>query len=158
VWTGARKREVLGAMWDEFDLDRGTWMRPAARTKQKQSSAIPLNPLALKLLQEMRAAAPDETFLFSSPVIGDEARRDVKNLWTAIRKTIGIDLRVHDLRHVFATTALEAGVPLITIAPLLGHSSTVMTARYAHLSDRMLREATDKAGKLLAAPEGHAGA
>jgi integrase len=51
---------------------------------------------------------------------------------------------------VFATTALEAGAPLITIAPLLGHSSTVMTAHQAHLSDRMLREATDKAGKLFA--------
>jgi integrase len=152
VWTGARKSEVLGAKWDEFDLERGTWIRPAARTKQKQLSAVPLNPLALKLLKEMRKAKPDDKLLFPSPIIGDEARRDVKNLWTAVRKTIGGDLRVHDLRHVFATTALEAGVPLITIAPLLGHSSTVMTARYAHLSDRMLREATDKAGKLLAAP------
>jgi integrase len=152
VWTGARKGEVLGAKWDEFDLERGTWIRPAARTKQKQSSAIPLNPLALKLLKEMRKAYPDSALLFPSPIIGDQARRDVKNLWNAIRETLGIDLRVHDLRHVFATTALEAGVPLITIAPLLGHSSTVMTARYAHLSDRMLREATDKAGKLLAAP------
>jgi integrase len=151
VWTGARKREVLGARWAEFDLERGIWMRPAAPTKQKQLSVVPLNPLALKLLKEMRAAGPEGELLFPSPIIGDEARRDVKNLWTAVRKKIGIDLRVHDLRHVFATKALEAGVPLITIAPLLGHSSTVMTARYAHLSDPMLREATEKAGKLLAA-------
>jgi hypothetical protein len=52
--------------------------------------------------------------------------------------------------------ALQSGVPLITLAPLLGHSTTIMTARYAHLSDRMLREATEKAGKLLAAPDDRA--
>ena len=57
---------------------------------------------------------------------------------------------MHDLRHVFATQALEARVPLEVIAPLLGHSSTVMTKNYAHFSD------TEKAGKLLAAPAAEA--
>jgi integrase len=74
----------------------------------------------------------------------------VKKLWTVIRKKMGIDLRVHDLRHVFATMALEAGVPacrLITIAPLRGHAPPSMTVRYANVLTGCC--ATEKAGKLL---------
>jgi integrase len=61
-------------------------------------------------------------------------------------------LRMHDLRHVFATAALEGGVPLDAIAPLLGHSSTVMTRTYAHWSADALRAATAKAAAQLAQP------
>lgn len=154
VWSGARKGEVLGARWAEIDLDRGLWMRPATRTKQKRASVIPLNPLALKLLADMRRADPAGEFLFPSPVADGEARRDVKNLWMAIRKQTGLALRLHDLRHVYATAALEAGVSLDAIAPLLGHSSTVMTKTYAHWNADALREATEKAGRLLAAANG----
>jgi integrase len=151
VWTGARSGEVLGARWPEFDLDRGIWIRPATRTKQKQLSVIPLNPLALKLLSEMRKADVEGDLLFPSPVTG-KRYVSIKRFWRAVCKEAElVGVRIHDLRHVFATAALEASVPLITIAPLLGHTSTVMTARYAHLSDPMLREATEKAGKLLAA-------
>jgi integrase len=104
-------------------------------------------------------AAKSGELLFPSPADSTRPMRHVRHFWTKVCKTADLEnLRVHDLRHVFATTALEAGAPLITIAPLLGHSSTVMTARYAHLSDRMLREATDKAGKLLAASDYRAGA
>ena len=60
----------------------------------------------------MHAADLDKELLFPSPVVEDGARRDVKNLWTAVRSKMGIDLRVRDLRHVFATTALEVGVPI----------------------------------------------
>ena len=152
VWTGSRRNEVLAASWSEFDLTRGLWNKPAERTKQKRASSIPLNPLALKLLHEMHAAKTGE-LLFPSSADHTRPMRDVRKFWAAVGKAAGLEtLRVHDLRHVFATTALEAGVPLITIAPLLGHSSTVMTARYAHLSNQMLLEATTKASKLLAAP------
>jgi integrase len=150
VWTGARKSEVLGARWIEFDFERGIWMRPAVRLKQNTSSTIPLNPLALKLLAEMRAASPKAEFLFPSPVEKDRARIDVRNLWAATRKATGLGLRMHDLRHVFATAALEGGVPLDAIAPLLGHSSTVMTRTYAHWSADALRVATGKAAAQLA--------
>jgi hypothetical protein len=71
------------------------------------------------------------------------------------RRAAGENLERHGITATSGSRR-GAGAPLITIAPLLGHSSTVMTARYAHLSDRMLREATDKAGKLLAAPDDHA--
>jgi integrase len=121
-------------------------MRPAVRLKQKRSSTIPLNPLALKLLAEMRGANPAAEFLFPSPFFKDRARGDLKNIWHVIRKTAGLaTLRMHDLRHVFATAALEGGVPLDAIAPLLGHSSTVMTRTYAHWSADALRAATGKA-------------
>jgi integrase len=150
VWTGSRVGEVCGARWSEFDLTRGLWHKPAERTKQKRASTIPLNPLAVKLLRGMHAAKTGE-LLFPAPTDPTRPMRNVRKFWTKVCKAAELDaLRVHDLRHVFATTALEAGAPLITIAPLLGHSSTVMTARYAHLSDRMLREATTKAGRLLA--------
>jgi len=152
VWTGSRRNEVMGASWSEFDLTRGLWNKPAERTKQKRASSIPLNPLALKLLREMHTAKNGE-LLFPSRADRTRPMRDVRKFWATVCNAAGLEtLRVHDLRHVFATTALEAGAPLITIAPLLGHSSTVMTARYAHLSDRMLLEATTKASKLLAAP------
>jgi integrase len=158
VWTGSRVGEVCGARWSEFDLARALWNKPAERTKQNRASTIPLNPLALKLLRKMHAAKTGE-LLFPAPTDPARPMRNVRKFWVKVSEAADLKtVRVHDLRHVFATMALEAGAPLITIAPLLGHSSTVMTARYAHLSDRMLREATDKAGKLLAAPEGQAGA
>jgi integrase len=154
MWTGSRRSEVLGARWTEFDLARGLWHKPAERLKQKRASTIPLNPLALKLLHEMHAATTGD-LLF--PAVKDHTRpmhRELRTLWLQVSKQAGLEtLRVHDLRHVFATTALEAGAPLITIAPLLGHSNTVMTQRYAHISNQMLLEATTKAGNLLALPE-----
>jgi integrase len=153
VWTGARKGEVLNARWAEFDLERGSWTRPPWRTKQKRISEIPLNPRALKLLVEMRAANPASDLLFPSPVADGRARADVKKIWAAIRKATGFKtLRMHDLRRVFATAALEGGVPLDAIAPLLGHSSTVMTRTYAHWRDKLLRDATGKAAAQLAQP------
>jgi integrase len=153
VWTGSRRGEVCGARWSEFDLARGLWHKPAERLKQKQASTIPLNPLALKLLREMHAAKGGDLLFPSVKDPNQPMRKELRNLWEKVIKIADLKhLRVHDLRHVFATTALEAGAPLITIAPLLGHSNTVMTARYAHLSDRMLLEATTKAGQLLAGP------
>ncbi len=152
VWTGARRNEVLGARWKEFDLDRGLWMRPAARLKQKKRSSIPLNPLALDLLRDMRKEAKGGELLFPG-ARGDKPLREIKRFWHSVCQTAKLEgLRLHDLRHVFASVMLERGVPLATIAPLLGHASTVMTRRYAHLSEDALRAATGKAAEALALP------
>jgi integrase len=69
-----------------------------------------------------------------------------------VRKRAGLeDVRLHDLRHSFASVAAGAGVPLIVIGRLLGHRHPVTTARYAHLADDPLREASEKIGARVAA-------
>ncbi len=154
VWTGARRGEVLGARWSEFDLKHGFWMRPAERLKQKKTSTIPLNDLALELLRGMHASNGKSEWLFPSPrkkVVGPQ--HTLQTFWRDACKRAGIEkLRLHDLRHVFASVMLEQGEPIAAIAPLLGHSNTVMTKTYAHLSDKALRKATNVAGKALALP------
>ena len=150
VWTGARRGEILGARWAEFDLERGLWTRPAARTKQKRLSTIPLNLPALDLLATMRAEANGSEHVFPGDK-PDQPLRDIKKFWTAVRRGAGLaELHLHDLRHVFAIAAIEAGVPLDALAPLLGHASTSITRTYANWSGGALREASAKAAERLA--------
>ena len=133
VWTGARRGEVLGARWSEFDLKHGFWMRPAERLKQKKTSTIPLNDLALELLRGMHASNGKSEWLFPSPrkkVVGPQ--HTLQTFWRDACKRAGIEkLRLHDLRHVFASVMLEQGEPIAAIAPLLGHSE------YGHDEDAM---------------------
>jgi integrase-like protein len=130
----------------------------AARLKQKMHSIIPLNDRAVGLLQGLHDEANGSPFVFP----GDRRGQPLKNIvrpWHQIRETAKLEhVRIHDLRHIFTTKALDAGGSLDDIAPLLGHKSTAMTRTYAHRNIEALREATDKAGKLLAAPDDRAGA
>jgi integrase len=78
--------------------------------------------------------------------------RDIKKFWHSITREAGLThVRLHDLRHVFATGALENGVPMDAIAPLLGHASTTVTKTNAHYSVEALRTETGKAAEQLAA-------
>lgn len=125
-------------------------MRPALRLKQKTHSIIPLNDLAIGLLRRLRAEANASPFVFP----GDRPGQPLKSIvrpWHQMREAAKLEhVRIHDLRHVFATLALEGGASLDEIAPLLGHASTVMTKTYAHFSAEALRAATRKAARLLA--------
>jgi integrase len=136
VWTGARRGEVLGAKWSEFDLARGLWTRTAERNKQGTPTVTPLNSLALNLLREMKStadgAAPSER-LFNG--------MRLRNFWKHVTREVELPkLHLHDLRHVFATLMLEGGAPLDSIAALLGHSDTVMTKIYATRSQEALQK------------------
>jgi integrase len=152
LWTGARRAEILGARWTEFDLDRRLWTRPAIRVKQKRLSTIHLSDLAIELLRTMHAEANSSDYLFPGDAPG-KPLRDIKKFWRIILKQAGIpSLRLHDLRHVFGTAAIESGVPLDALAPLLGHSSTVITKTYANWSAEALRIAAGTAARALAPP------
>ena len=148
--TGARCGEVLAARWEQFDLDAGKWTKPGATTKQKTEHEVSLSAEVVELLQELLDEADDDAeFVF--PGSGATGHRvDLKKPWPAILKTAGITgLRVHDLRHSYASFLASAGVSLPMIGSLLGHTQPITTQRYAHLHDEAQRKATGKVGALV---------
>lgn len=143
--TGARKTEVMHATWDQFDFERGVWIKPAHTTKQKRTHHFPLSELALTLLRSIRAAAdPEARFLFPGDVLGQPIQ-DIKKFWNEVRAAANIsDTRLHDLRHTFASHLVSSGVSLPIVGRLLGHTQPQTTERYAHLADDPLREAANR--------------
>jgi integrase len=148
--TGARKGEVLSATWDQFDLLEGTWTKPAATTKQRSEHRIPLSAPARQLLAKIRKQGEPSEFVFPGP--GPRGHRtNLKRDWAHLCAAAGITgLRVHDLRHSYASQLASAGVGLHVIGALLGHSQPQTTHRYAHLLDDPLRQATERVGAIIA--------
>lgn len=142
ILTGARLREILEARWDFVDFERGMMHLPESKTGKKP---IYLSSAALEIL----IALPR---LDGNPHIipGDNPgapRADLKKPWAAIRKAAGLeDVRIHDLRHSFASVGAGAQLGLPVIGRLLGHSQPATTARYAHLDADPLRRAVDTIG------------
>lgn len=167
--TGARRGEVLGAAWEQFDLREGVWTKPSAHTKQKREHRVPLSAPARQLLADMwtreKAAAKAErrdpsAYLF--PSRGREAAQaGIKKFWRGLTMAAGISgVRLHDLRHSYASSLAGAGFSLPVIGALLGHTQAQTTLRYSHLADAALRAATERAGAVVtaAAKAGEAGA
>ena len=97
-----------------------------------------------------RRMAADGEFLFPSPQNPGRPLCDDLPLWYAVRKEAGIeDVRIHDLRHTFASHAVMQGTPLLVVARLLGHSRTTMTMRYAHTGDRETEAAAERIGEVI---------
>jgi integrase len=171
--TGARKSEVLGARWDQFDLDRGVWTKPSAHTKQNKEHRVPLSRPALSLLNEIkhevdckatqesgrdeRENSPNFDLVF--PGKGDRPLAEIKRIWSSICKSADLqELRIHDLRHTYASILASSGLSLPIIGALLGHTQAATTQRYAHLIDDALREATERVGTIIADTTGDVGA
>jgi integrase len=148
--TGCRKAEALSATWDQFNLTEGIWTKPAATTKTKKDHAIPLGAAARALLAEIRERDGTARYVFPGP--GPRGyRTSIKRDWLRICERAGITgLRVHDLRHSHASMLAGAGFSLPTIGALLGHTVPSTTARYAHLTHSVLREAAERVGAIVA--------
>jgi integrase len=149
LYTGARRGEILSAQWKHFDFDKGTWTKPSAHTKTKKEHKVPLSPEALAVLSKMRAEAKSiSPHLF--PGRGGGHRVELKKPWSAICEAAGIEgLRVHDLRHSFASILVAGGATLPMIGRLLGHTQVATTQRYAHLDVDPLRELVAKVGAVV---------
>jgi integrase len=140
--TGARRGEALGATWAQLDLAAGVWVKPRHATKSGKLYRVPLSAEAVAVLADL---LPTESGPFTSLPSWQLTRS-----WQAIRQEAGLtDVRLHDLRHSYASLLASAGLSLPVIGALLGHSQPSTTARYAHLLDDALREATAKAGALV---------
>jgi integrase len=148
VFTGARLGEILGLEWKWIDFERGEARLPDSKTGAK---TLHLPPPALAVLAELPR-------LDGNPhvVIGGKPGAALVNLekpWRAIRAVAGLDdVRLHDLRHAFASVAASSGMGLPIIGKMLGHTQAATTHRYAHLaSDPVKAAAAAVAGKIAAA-------
>lgn len=157
--TGARRGEVQGARWADIDLDGSVWTKPGATTKQKAEHRVPLSSAAVELLTEIRAAAKAkaekdkaEMSPYVFPGRGGEAHRvEIKGDWADICTAAALtSVRMHDLRHTYASVLASSGASLPLIGALLGHTQPATTHRYAHLLDDPLRAATERVSDAIA--------
>jgi len=142
IYTGARRREVLDARWDDVDMVRKLWRIP--KTKSGKVRHVPLSKGAWQLLSALRAeGVPLNGCVFANPRTGLPFV-SIFHSWDAARQRAGLpELRLHDLRHSFASFLVNAGRSLYEVQELLGHADIRTTARYAHLSRERLFEAVE---------------
>ena len=140
--TGCRKSEILNLRWREVDGD--TLQLEDSKTGPRQ---VLLGPEARAVIERQpRSKSP---WVFPSPMDPARARVDL-GLWKKVRRLAGIeDVRLHDLRHTYASQAAMQGIPLPVVARLLGHAQVQMTLRYAHVSDRDVESAAERIGGVM---------
>jgi integrase len=145
--TGARRSEVIQLRWRNVDVERGFLLLDDSKTREK---VIHLSPPAIEILVNLPRVAENEFV-----IAGGKAGRPfvgVDKIWDRIRASAGLpDVRLHDLRHTFASIGASASFGLPIIGRLLGHTQAQTTARYAHLSADPLRAANDAIGVVIAA-------
>ncbi len=145
IFSGARLSEILTLRWSEVDVERRCLRLEDSKTGAK---IIRLNAPALEILTSIVRVEGNPYV-----IIGRKAGHCLVNLekpWRRIRAKAGLDdVRLHDLRHSFASVGASAGYGLPVIGALLGHTQTATTARYAHLADDPLRAANDAIGQRL---------
>lgn len=148
ILTGARLREILNLRWEYVDIERGLLLLPDSKTGRK---TIVLNAPALAVLSGLPRVG-------SVVIMGDDPekpRHDLNRPWKLVSKRAGLaGVRIHDLRHTHASIGAGAGLGLPIIGKLLGHKQASTTARYAHIDNDPLRQASERIGNQIAAAMG----
>lgn len=137
--SGVRVGEALSLRWEWIDVERSCIFMPDSKTGQK---VIPLGAAALDLLESVPRLAGN-SYVFAGKMPGKPIH-NLRGPWEHIRDIAGLEgVRMHDLRHSWASQAAAAGLSLPIIGAVLGHSEPVTTQRYAHLSNDPLKAAAD---------------
>ena len=135
--TGMRLGEILNLKWTNVDLKSGTIK--VEFTKSGKTRIVPMNRTLKAMLARPRKRG--EVYVFTNPDSKDRFRETKRSFKTGCRKA-GIEgLRFHDLRHTFASRLVRNGVDIGTVRKLLGHSTLLITKRYVHSDESMLRSA-----------------
>lgn len=149
IFTGARLREILHLEWRHVDLERGILFMPDSKTGQK---SLVLNGAAIELLDRLPRTGRYVIVGGSTAKEDEQPRSDLKRPWALVSKRAGLEnVRLHDLRHTFASIAAASNIGLPVIGKLLGHAQTSTTERYAHLAIDPVRAASDLVGQRLVA-------
>jgi integrase len=157
--TGSRLGEVRMARFEQFNLELGTWSKPAANTKQRRVHRVPISADTAALVRQRRMAVLNGCdWLFPGDALGedgilkDQPVKEIRRFWITIQKEANLqDVRIHDLRHTFASLLVSGGASLEMIGKLLGHTQMRTTQRYAHLMDSPLRAGVDAVADIMKA-------
>ena len=146
--TGARLNEALRARWDQIDKETRVWRIPASNSKSKRIRSVPLNDTALEVLSQL-----DTEGKYDNLFINTRTKKPLVNVhkvWGRLRAQAGMEwLRIHDLRHSYASFLVNSGRTLYEVQQILGHSDSKVTERYAHLSSKTLQEAANTASVII---------
>ena len=154
VLTGCRRNEILGLRWDDLNFESGEMRLRDSKTGARM---VPLPPKSAEVFAGL-SRTPDNPWVFPGRKKGTRLV-NLNDSWNRIRKRAGLDgVRLHDLRHTFASRALAVGESLPMIGDLLGHRKVNTTARYAHLEQDSVRVSSAKVaadiGARIAPPDG----
>lgn len=146
LMLGCRKRELLDARWSEFDLERRSWRIPLS--KNGKPRRVPLSLTVIELLKQL-PRWPGCPFVVPNP----DTKLPFGNLyypWNKVRIEAGLpELRMHDLRHSFASNLVNSGRSIFEVQKILGHQHIKHTERYSHLSDEVLLSTADAAASAI---------
>jgi integrase len=152
--TGARKSEILSARWENVRLDQRLLTVPLSKSNKPHH--IPLSDEAVAIIRSIRRE-PACPWLFPGHAPG-KPLSDIYLFWNELRRRLGLaDVRIHDLRHTFASFLVNAGHSLYEVQKLLGHSDPRTTMRYAHLGQASLVAAAQTVSACLARRTGRDG-
>ena len=161
--TGLRRGELLGLKWEDVDLEKGELrvrrqigrisgevIEMPLKTKNAYRT-LPLSADAVNVLKEQKQKAGNSPWVFPSPTGGPMSPDSVLHMLHRVLKRAGLpEVRFHDLRHTFATLALQNGVDIKTVSGMLGHFSAGFTLdTYAHVTTSAKREAANTMGNVL---------
>ena len=147
IFTGCRRNEILTLPWKDVILDKAMLLLPETKTGARP---VYLSAPALSVFSSLTRVA-NNPFV----IVGEREGKHLVNLrkvWLRICKVARLkDVRIHDLRHSFASVGAAGGVPLQMVGKLLGHSKTATTERYSHLAADPVKAANEAMGKQIAA-------
>ena len=141
--TGMRKMEILSLKWEDIDFRRGI-----IHIKDSKSGRAREVYMNCPVFEALKALPQESEFVFFNQATGNHVT-SVRKSFKKACEDIGIkNFRFHDLRHCCATKMVEAGVDLVTVSKILGHSDIKLTMRYAHPGEKTMRAAAEKLGQI----------
>lgn len=146
ILTGARKNEVQQAKWADINWEQRIWRIPIS--KSGKARHVPISDGALILLETI-PRIEGCPWIFANPKT-QAPYKSFFGSWNTARKSVGLsDVRIHDLRHSFASFLVNSGRSLYEVQRILGHTQISTTQRYAHLSQDSLLNAANEIGKAI---------
>jgi integrase len=146
--TGARLNEALQATWSQVDKQNHVWRIPASNSKSKRVRSVPLNDSAIDVLNQLVTEGKFDHLFINRQTEGPYTT--IHKVWHRLRGKAGLPhLRIHDLRHQYASFLVNSGRTLYEVQQILGHSDPKVTQRYSHLSSKSLQDAANSASVII---------